>query len=72
MAVGSFVYYNGNIDKSSKTTPREFSNEEEIFPEYYANTLFNRPSVDTSDSKNDSSSEYSSSSDDMNIGLIKR
>lgn len=66
------MHYNGNIAKSSKTTHREFSNEEEIFAEYYPNILFNRPSVNTSDSKNDSSSEYSSNADGMNIGLIKR
>ena len=66
------MHYNGNIAKSSKTTHREFSNEEEIFAEYYPNTLFNRPSVDTSDSKNDSSSKYISNADGMNIGLIKR
>lgn len=72
MAIRSFLYYNDNIAKSSKTAHRESSNEEEIVPEYYANTLFNCPSVDTSDLQNDSSSEYSSNSDDMNIGLIKR
>ena len=66
------MHYNGNIAKSSKTTHREFSNEEEIFAEYYPNTLFNRPSVNTSDSKNDSSSKYISNADGMNIGLIKR
>ena len=52
---------------------REILSEEEFLSEYYADTFFNHSrDMYTSVSEGDSSSKYSSDSDNMNIRPIKR
>ena len=52
---------------------REILSEEEFFSEYYADTFFDQSrDIYTSASEGDSSSKYSSDSDNMNIRPTKR
>ena len=54
-------------------THHEILREEEFFSEFYANTFSDSPSdIYTSVSEDDSSSEYSSDSDDVTVRPIKR
>ena len=58
--------------KFSKMTHREILSEE-FFGEFYADTLSGCPNdIYTSVSEDDSSSEYSSDSDDVNIRPTRR
>ena len=59
--------------KFLKMTHHEILSEEVVFGEFYADTFSDCPSdIYTSVSEDDSSSEYSSDSDDVNIRPTKR
>ena len=59
--------------KFSKMTHREILSEEEFFGEFYADTISDCPSdIYTSVSEDDSFSQYSSDSDDVNVRPNKK